>query len=87
MTFQKIQLDTKEFIPGKQYATRLITNYDSIITFTIIKRTAKTVTIIGDLIPEPKTFKVSTKYSEFEQIKPWGSYSFAPVIGADDIVA
>jgi hypothetical protein len=71
---------------GKQYSTRLITDYDSKITFTVLKRTAKTVTIVGSLIDSPKAFKVNTKYSNFEQIRPWGSYSMCPILSADDEV-
>jgi hypothetical protein len=76
-----------KFEIGKEYATRLITDYDSKIAFKVLKRTDKTVTVIGNLIDTPKTFRVNTRYSGFEQIKPWGSYSMCPILSADDEVS
>jgi hypothetical protein len=75
-----------QFQVGKEYTTRLITDYDAKISFKVLKRTDKTVTVVGSLIDNPKTFKVNTRYSNFEQIRPWGSYSMCPVLGADDEV-
>lgn len=66
------------FEVGKTYATRSICDHDCVISATITKRTAKTVTTDAG-----KTFRVST-YRDVEQFKPWGSYSMAPIIGADD---
>lgn len=66
------------FEPGRTYSTRSICDYNCIISVTVTKRTAKTITT-----PEGKTFRIST-YDGNEQIKPWGRYSMAPTIGADD---
>jgi signal recognition particle GTPase len=66
------------FEPGKTYSTRSIGDHNCIISVTIAKRTAKTVTTT-----EGKTFRVSL-YDGNEQIRPWGNYSMAPIIGADD---
>jgi hypothetical protein len=66
------------FEPGKTYSTRSIGDHNCIISVTIANRTAKTVTTTAG-----KTFRVSL-YEGNEQIKPWGRYSMAPIIGADD---
>jgi hypothetical protein len=66
------------FEPGKTYSTRSIGDHNCIISVTIAKRTAKSVTTT-----EGKTFRVSV-YEGNEQIRPWGRYSMAPIIGADD---
>lgn len=66
----------KQFESGKTYETRSIVDSDSIIAVTIAKRTAKTVTTT-----EGKSFRVAV-YDGEEIIKPWGSYSMAPIIRA-----
>jgi hypothetical protein len=65
----------KQFEAGKTYTTRSICDHDCVISVTIEKRTAKTVTANG------KTFRVA-EYDGAEYIKPWGSYSMAPMIRA-----
>ena len=65
-----------KFEAGKTYTTRSICDHDCIISVTIEKRTAKTVTT-----SEQKTFRVA-EYDGAEFIKPWGSYSMAPIIRA-----
>lgn len=67
-----------QFQAGKSYATRSIVNADSWVRITIAKRTAKTITT-----SEGKTLRVSL-YNGVEQVKPWGSYSMCPIVGADD---
>jgi len=66
------------FEVGKTYSTRSICDHNCIISVTVAKRTAKTITT-----PEGKTFRIST-YEGNEQVKPWGSYSMCPIVGADD---
>lgn len=69
-----------KFETGKTYWTRSICDYDHIVRVTVAKRTDKTLTTT-----EGKTFRIATpKWNDgIEQIKPWGSYSMAPVISAD----
>lgn len=69
------------FQAGKTYTTRSICDHDCIIAVTIEKRTAKTVTTT--VRGEQKTFRVA-EYDGAEFIKPWGSYSMAPIINARD---
>ena len=66
-----------KFEAGKTYQTRSIGDADCIIRETIAKRTAKTVTTAGG-----KTFRVG-EYNGSEFIRPWGSYSMAPIIRAE----
>lgn len=67
------------FTVGKTYTTRSICDYDCIISVTIDKRTAKTVTakVKGDV----KSFRVAVR-DGVECIKPWGSYSMCPTVRA-----
>jgi hypothetical protein len=66
------------FRVGATYSTRSIGDHNCIIAVTIAMRTAKTVTTT-----DGKQFRVSV-YRDCEQIKPWGSYSMAPIVSADD---
>ena len=67
------------FEPGKTYTCRSIGDYNCIITARIIKRTARTVT--AEVEGKVKTFRPST-YDGAEYIRPWGSYSMAPILRA-----
>jgi len=64
------------FTPGKTYQTRSICDADCVISVTIAKRTAKTVTTT-----DGKTFRVAF-YDGAELIRPWGTYSMCPIIRA-----
>jgi len=72
---------TKTFQTGKTYSTRSICDHNCIISVTIAKRTAKTVTATNG-----KTFRINV-YDNNEQIWPWGKYSMSPIIDATDLVA
>jgi hypothetical protein len=65
------------FEAGKTYQTRSICDHDCIISVTVAKRTAKTVTDATG-----KTFRISQDYRGNEMIRPWGNYSMAPVLSA-----
>lgn len=78
-----------KFETGKTYTTRLITNHDSIISFYVIKRTDKTVTVMGDFMDTyaaerqtPHTMRVKV-WQDVETFKPWGTYSMCPVVSAE----
>ncbi len=51
---------------------------DTWVRLTVAKRTAKTVTT-----PDGMLLRISL-YEGVEQVKPYGSYSMCPIIGADD---
>lgn len=71
------------FNVGQTYSTRSIGDHDCIFTFTVLSRTAKTVTIY-----DPTNRKTVRRGLSFwqgvEQFSPFGSYSMAPIVGADD---
>ena len=68
-----------QFIVGKTYTTRSIVDYNCIISATITKRTAKTVTAtVGG---KDKTFK-PFMYDGCECFMPFGRHSMAPTIRA-----
>lgn len=67
------------FQPGKTYATRSICDHNCIISLTVAKRTAKTITTT-----DGKTLRINL-WQDVEQVKPWGSYSMAPIVDATDI--
>lgn len=66
------------FQTGQTYQTRSICDHDCIISVTIASRTDKTVKTT-----DGKIFRVKV-YDGAEYIKPWGSYSMAPMIDAND---
>lgn len=70
-----------KFEAGKTYWTRSVCDHDCIIRVAVAKRTAKTITTA-----EGKTLRVAD-YKGVEQVKPWGSYSMAPIVGADRMEA
>jgi len=66
------------FQAGKTYATRSACDHDCVISITVASRTAKTIKTAAG-----KVLRIS-EYQGVEQVKPWGTYSMAPIIGADD---
>lgn len=74
-----------KFETGKTYATRSICNHDCIIEITVLRRTAKT--IIADCGWKGEKRLRIAEYNGVETVKPWGSYSMAPMIDAKDKTA
>jgi hypothetical protein len=69
-----------KFETGKTYYTRSVADYDTIVRVTVAKRTDKTiVTAAGDRL------KIKV-WDDVEQVKPWGSFSMAPIVGADRLL-
>ena len=66
-----------KFQAGKTYFTRSVADADCIIKITIDKRTPSTI-----VTTDGKRLKVK-EWNGVEQVKPWGSYSMAPIISAD----
>ena len=71
----------KAFEIGHAYATRSLSDYDSIFRFRILGRTAKTVQIRLDGKNVIRKIKVRDGVESF---KPFGTYSMCAVIYADD---
>lgn len=68
------------FTTGQVLTTRSICNYDCIYEATVIKRTAKTVTIRE--YNEEKRCKIHTDHDGNEYIYPHGRYSMAAIFRA-----
>lgn len=70
-----------KFETGKTYKTRSVCDSDCVIEITIAKRTAKTI-----ITTEGKRLRVAV-WEGVESVKPWGSYSMAPIVRADRVAA
>jgi hypothetical protein len=68
------------FIVGRTYSTRSICDHDCVFAFTILARTAKTITtqIHGKTVRRGLSL-----WNGVEQFKPYGSYSMCAVVSAD----
>jgi len=75
----------KKFEVGATYFARSTGDYDCIYKYRVVKRTEKTITLDGDGWEKPQRKKVYD-YNEIEHCRPEGSYSMAPIIGADKFV-
>jgi hypothetical protein len=75
---------TNQFQIGRTYSTRSICDHNCIFTFTILGRTAKSVTtqIHGKTVRRGLSL-----WNGVEQFPPYGRYSMSPIVGADDLVS
>ena len=71
---------TTSFQVGQTYATRSACDYDSIFSFEIIARTAKTVTVN---VHGKKVRRGISIWDGVEQFRPFGTYSMCAVISAE----
>lgn len=71
---------TTQFQIGKTYATRSACDHNTVFAFTILDRTASTITT--EIHGERKTRRVK-EWNGIETFKPFGSYSMCPVLFAD----
>ena len=69
-----------KFQIGQTYYDRSACDHECIFTFTIISRTAKTVTF--DYRGETKKRGLNV-YDGIEQFKPFGTYSMCAIVSAD----
>ena len=76
----KMTNETKTFKVGEEYNGRFISDADSVIKMTVVKRTAKTLRIKVYGYTE-KTVRVSI-YQGAEEVSPFGKYSMSPIIKA-----
>ena len=70
-----------KFETGKTYTTRFVTNHDLVLKGTVLKRTAKFITLKVDGYSEPKRVGVR-EWDGDETCSPLGRYSMAPVFRA-----
>ncbi len=73
----------KRFEVGRTYSTRSLCDYDCIYSFTITKRTEKTVWI--KYHDRTKARRIRIGYDGHETIDPHGRYSMSPTLSANDI--
>lgn len=71
-----------QFQVGTEYSARSLGDYDCVWTFTVIKRTARFVTIQGRGLDGPKRLGIKM-LDGVEYVRPLGSYSLAPFLMAD----
>ena len=79
----------KKFEVGKTYYTTLACNSDCIVRATCIKRTASTVTMVTRWYGT-QTYRImrdSERFFNAEAIRPYGHYSMAPIIDANNEAA
>lgn len=68
-----------KFEIGKDYSMRSICDHNCVWTFTVVARTAKTVTITGD--GTTKKCRIS-EWDNGETVYPFGKYSMCPILRA-----
>lgn len=76
----------RQFEVGKQYTHGWIGDCELFTTWTVIKRTAKTITIQSENERTVKTCRVIKQLSDWnkaETILPFGNYSMCPVLKAN----
>ena len=66
-----------KFVVGETYTCRSLCDWDCIYSFTIMKRTEKTVTVSYHGSLTRRTIRIS---GGSEQIDPHGRYSMSPVL-------
>lgn len=84
---EEAEAEKTEFKVGKTYATSSICDHNCIFSYTIIKRTEKTVTIRDKFGSEKRCKIHRDDYRPIEYIYPQGIYSMCPVLDAGDLVA
>jgi hypothetical protein len=72
------------FQTGRTYYTRSICDADCIFSFTILGRTAKSVTV---QVHGKTVRRGLSVWNGIEQFKPFGNYSMAAIISADKVAA
>jgi hypothetical protein len=79
-----------QFVAGRTYYTRSVCDHNCIITVKVVSRTAKTIraeTSKGLQTLRVSEYRDRSGLDVIEQVKPWGSYSMAPIVEATDLKA
>lgn len=76
----------KNFTVGHSYYGRFIGDSTMVVELQVLKRTAKTITAKIKGEREEKRLRISI-YEGVEYVKPFGSYSMAPMVTADKPLA
>ena len=73
----------KKFEIGKKYSMRSICDHECVWTYTVIARTAQTITISdGKEVKKCRVIKKISEYRNAETIYPLGQYSMDPSLVA-----
>ena len=63
---------------GDTLTARSACDYDTVYAVQVVKRTPKTVTVVGTMLDGPTRCKVHTSDGGEEYVLAFGSYSMAP---------
>ena len=77
---EEIARVTEAFEAGKTYWTRSVCDSDCIVSITVDKRTAKTITTT-----EGKRLRIFTDCDGNEAVRPWGNFSMCPIIDSSKV--
>ena len=73
----------RKFEEGKQYKMKSICDSNCIWSYTVLSRTAKTITITdGDKTLKLRINQKTSEYREAESVYPLGQYSMCPILSA-----
>lgn len=73
----------RKFEVGKEYKMKSICNQDCIWSYTVISRTAQTITVTdGKKTLKLRVIKKLSEYRGAESVYPLGQYSMCPVLSA-----
>lgn len=75
----------KKFKVGETYWLRSICDHDLVEHYKVIARTEKTITAI-DPSGETHKYRISKYSVDAEYVMPWGHFSMAPTLQADNTV-
>lgn len=77
----------KKFEVGNWYSMRSVCDHNCVWSYVVIKRTAKTITLMDDK-GSTKTCRINAQYSAHrnaETVFPLGQYSMCPTLSADKV--
>lgn len=73
----------RKFEVGKQYKMKSICDSNCIWSYTVLSRTAKTITITdGDKTLKLRINQKTSEYRNAESVYPLGQYSMCPILSA-----
>lgn len=75
----------KKFEVGKQYSMRSVCDHDCVWTYTVISRTACTITLArkNGEVSKCRINKKLTEHRNVESVLPLGYYSMCPILSAE----
>ena len=72
-----------KFEIGREYSCRSVCNHDCVWTYTVVARTAKTITVTdGEAVRKLRIIKDLSEYRGAESVYPEGKYSMCPILSA-----